>query len=87
MSGMAKRSITIAGHRTSVSIEEPFWQALGDIAAERGMSLAALIADIDRTRPAGSNLSSAIRLSVLEQYRQDAAGRKAVKSIRTKATR
>jgi predicted DNA-binding ribbon-helix-helix protein len=87
MSRMAKRSITIAGHRTSVSIEEPFWQALGDIAAERGMSLAALIADIDRTRPTGSNLSSAIRLSVLEWYRQDAAERDTGKSSRTRPAR
>jgi len=69
---MAKRSITIAGHRTSVSIEAPFWQALAEIAAAKGMSLAATIADIDRDRPLGSNLSSAIRLAVLAWYRDKA---------------
>jgi predicted DNA-binding ribbon-helix-helix protein len=69
---MAKRSITIAGHRTSVSIEAPFWQALGEIAAVKGMSLAAVIAEIDRDRPQGSNLSSAIRLSVLAWFREKA---------------
>ena len=66
---MAKRSITIAGHRTSISMEEPFWQALGEIAAARGMSLAAVIAEIDRNRPDGTNLSSAVRLAILEWYR------------------
>jgi predicted DNA-binding ribbon-helix-helix protein len=71
---MAKRSITIAGHRTSVSIEAPFWQALGEIAAAKGMSLAAVIVDIDRDRAPGTNLSSAIRLAVLAWYRKKAEG-------------
>ena len=66
---MAKRSITIAGHRTSISMETEFWQALGEIAAARGMSLAAVIAEIDRNRPDGTNLSSAVRLSILDWYR------------------
>jgi predicted DNA-binding ribbon-helix-helix protein len=66
---MAKRSITIAGHRTSISMEEPFWQALGEIAATRGVSLAAVIAEIDRNRPDGTNLSSAVRLAILDWYR------------------
>jgi predicted DNA-binding ribbon-helix-helix protein len=66
---MAKRSITIAGHRTSVSMEAEFWQALGDIAAARDMSLAAVIAEIDRKRAAGTNLSSAIRLYILDWHR------------------
>jgi predicted DNA-binding ribbon-helix-helix protein len=66
---MAKRSITIAGHRTSISMEEPFWQALGEIAAARGMSLAAVIAEIDRNRPDGTNLSSAVRVAILDWYR------------------
>ena len=66
---MVKRSITIAGHRTSVSIEPDFWQALGKIAAGKQMSLAAMIAEIDRTRPTDANLSSAIRLFVLNWYR------------------
>lgn len=66
---MAKRSITIAGHRTSISMEEPFWQALGEIAATRRISLAAVIAEIDRNRPDGANLSSAVRLHILDWYR------------------
>jgi predicted DNA-binding ribbon-helix-helix protein len=66
---MAKRSITIAGHRTSVSMEAEFWQALGEISAARNMSLAATIAEIDRKRAAGTNLSSAIRLHILAWYR------------------
>lgn len=63
-----KRSITIAGHRTSVSIEDDFWSALGDIAATRGQSTAALIAAIDQAR-GSANLSSAIRSYVLSWYR------------------
>ena len=66
-----KRSITIAGHRTSVSIEDDFWAALGEIAETRGMSSAALIAAIDQTR-GGANLSSAIRSTVLAWYRERA---------------
>lgn len=69
---MAKRSITIAGHRTSVSIEPPFWQALGEIAAAREISLAAMIAEIDGNRPPDTNLSSAIRMAVLDWYRRPA---------------
>lgn len=65
---MKKRSVSIAGHPTSISIEEPFWQALRGIAAERGQSLAGLIAAIDGERAAEANLSSAIRLAVLAWY-------------------
>ena len=49
---VSKRSVTIAGHRTSISLEPPFWEALAEIAAGRGMSVAALVAEIDR-EPAG----------------------------------
>jgi predicted DNA-binding ribbon-helix-helix protein len=63
-----KRSVRIAGHPTSVSIEAPFWQALGAIAARRGQSLNALVAAIDRER--SGNLSSAIRLFVLDSCRR-----------------
>jgi predicted DNA-binding ribbon-helix-helix protein len=65
----AKRSLDIAGHRTSVSLEASFWAALADIAAERKQSLAALVAEIDRARSPGTNLSSAIRVFVLARYR------------------
>ena len=64
--GIIKRSIMIAGHRTSVSIEQPFWDQLRRIADERGSSTAALIAGIDQGRKR-QNLSSAIRVFVLEQ--------------------
>jgi predicted DNA-binding ribbon-helix-helix protein len=62
-----KRSVMIAGHATSVSLEAAFWEALKDIARARGRSVNAMIADIDRDRdPAGSgNLSSAVRVFVL----------------------
>lgn len=64
---MKKRSVSIAGHQTSVSLEEPFWDALRDLATARGLSAAALIAEIDATRD--GNLSSAIRVYVLNAYR------------------
>lgn len=67
---MAKRSLTVAGHRTSVSLEEPFWQALTEIAATRRSSVAALVAQIDRSRPTRTNLSAAIRVFVLDWYRK-----------------
>lgn len=69
---MAKRSLTITGHRTSVSLEAPFWQALAEIAAARKQSVAALVASIDRGRQAGTNLSAAIRVYVLDWYRKQA---------------
>lgn len=65
---MKKRSVSIAGHQTSISIEEPFWQALRTMAATRGLSLAGLIASIDGERGTDTNLSSAIRLAVLAWY-------------------
>ena len=61
--GLRKRSVVIAGHRTSVSLEAPFWDALKDIGQERGVSLNRLVAEIDRNRR--GNLSSAIRVHVL----------------------
>lgn len=65
---VVKRSVTIAGHTTSVSLEEPFWAALRSIAKSEGRSLAALIADIDERR--GTNLSSALRLYVLDKLQR-----------------
>ena len=66
-----KHSLVIAGHRTSISLEEPFWRELKSFAAERGVSLAALVADIDSAR-GGANLSSAIRVALLERLRSKA---------------
>jgi predicted DNA-binding ribbon-helix-helix protein len=67
---VVKRSVTIRGHRTSFSLEQPFFEALVEIAARRGMSIAALVAEIDGSRPRGANLSSALRVFVLEDARQ-----------------
>jgi len=72
-SQVVKRSIVIAGHKTSVSLEEAFWRSLKDIARERGVTLSELVASIDSGRRHG-NLSSAIRLFVLDHYRSSAAG-------------
>ncbi|KPF65985.1 arylsulfate sulfotransferase [Bosea sp. AAP35] len=69
MSAERKRSLTIAGHRTSVSLEEPFWEGLKEIAAIRGLTVATLIATIDSGRD-GVNLSSALRLHVLAHYKR-----------------
>jgi len=71
-SPVVKRSIVIAGHKTSVSIEDAFWTALKDIAQARRQSLAELIGAIDGARQTGKssgNLSSAIRVFVLDYYR------------------
>ena len=66
MSLVEKRSVTIRGHRTSYSLEKPFHDDLVAIAAARKMTLAALVAEIDEARPRAANLSSALRLYVLE---------------------
>lgn len=67
-SPVVKRSIVIAGHKTSVSLEDPFWQGLREIAGTRNMTLSEVVASIDTDRHEG-NLSSAIRLFVLDYYR------------------
>lgn len=64
-----KRSLTLHGHRTSVSLEAPFWDAFRDIAAERGVPLNQLAAEIDDARASDEGLASAIRLFVLARYR------------------
>jgi predicted DNA-binding ribbon-helix-helix protein len=67
-SPVVKRSIVIAGHKTSVSLEEAFWKGLKEIASNRSLTLSDVVASIDTDRHNG-NLSSAIRLFVLEYYR------------------
>ena len=67
-SPVISRSINISGHKTSVSLEEAFWSALKDIAHERGETLSHLVGSID-AKHQFANLSSAIRLFVLEYYR------------------
>ena len=69
--GLRKRSVMIAGHRTSVSLEAAFWEALREVAAARGQSMPALIGAIDADR-GGQNLSSAIRVFVLHAMREQA---------------
>jgi predicted DNA-binding ribbon-helix-helix protein len=69
-----KRSLTIARHRTSITLEDEFWDALGEIARGEGKSVASLVGEIDKSRSArGSkqpSLSAAIRLYVLERMRR-----------------
>lgn len=67
-SGIIKRSVSIAGHRTSISLEEPFWQILREIAERDKLSIQALIGRIDAER-GEQNLSSAIRVFVLMDLR------------------
>ncbi|MFH1158571.1 MAG: ribbon-helix-helix domain-containing protein [Pseudomonadota bacterium] len=67
MTKVRKRSVTVEGHRTSVTLEEPFWDSLKEIAAAKGLSVNALIAEIDRRQP--GNLSSALRMFVLAHYK------------------
>lgn len=66
---MKKRSITIAGHQTSITLEEPFWQELKDAAATRQQSMNELVTEIDRTRDLSVNLSSALRLFILAELK------------------
>jgi predicted DNA-binding ribbon-helix-helix protein len=70
---MRKHSLVIAGHRTSISLETAFWDALRDLAAEKGLSVAALVAEIDSARGA-ANLSSALRVRLLQVFQEKAAG-------------
>lgn len=70
--GVAKHSVTIRGHRTSFSLERPFIDELRRIAVRDGLSLAALVAAVDAARPRGTNLSSALRLAVLDDLRRAA---------------
>jgi predicted DNA-binding ribbon-helix-helix protein len=67
-SPVIKRSIVIAGHKTRVSLEDAFWRGLKEIALSRGVTLSDLVAAIDSERQLG-NLSSAIRLFVLDHYK------------------
>ncbi|MDB5651771.1 MAG: siderophore biosynthesis protein-like protein [Hyphomicrobiales bacterium] len=68
---VAKHSLVIAGHCTSISLEEPFWVELKRLATERNLSLAALVAEIDSSRGT-ANLSSAIRIAILEDLQSRA---------------
>lgn len=71
-SPVVKRSIVVAGHKTSVSLEEAFWNGMKEIASVRSLTLSELVGEIDGGRQQG-NLSSAIRLFVLDYFRSRAA--------------
>jgi len=73
-SSVVKRSISIAGHKTNLSLEDAFWTGLREIARSRATSVSAVVADIDMRRR-HANLSSAVRLFVLEHARAQAAAR------------
>lgn len=66
-----KHSVSLNGHKTSFSLEDPFWQEVTTIARKRDMTLSALLAEIDEERSADSNFSSAIRLYVLNWLKQN----------------
>ena len=70
-SPVVKRSIVVGGHKTSVSLEEAFWSGMKEISRERAMTLSELVGEIDTARQQG-NLSSAIRLFVLDYFRSRA---------------
>jgi len=72
-SSVIKRSIVVAGHKTSVSLEDAFWRGVKDIAASRRMTLSDLVCSIDTKRGYG-NLSSAVRLFVLNHYQARSGG-------------
>lgn len=74
MSLVRKRSVAIRGHRTSYSLEQPFYDDLVAIAAERKMTLAAVVAEVDETRPRDANLSSALRIHVLQWAKRQCTG-------------
>jgi predicted DNA-binding ribbon-helix-helix protein len=80
-SPVVKRSIVIAGHKTSVSLEDAFWKSLKEIAVGRHTTLSDLVAAIDTERRHG-NLSSAIRLFVLDHYQAKTNGHAATAPAR-----
>ena len=85
-SPVIKRSIVIAGHKTSVSLEEAFWKGLKEIATGRNLTLSEVVASIDADRRHG-NLSSAIRLFVLDYYQAMIGGERAKSTRETSSSR
>ena len=70
MSAQIKRSITISGHRTSITLERPFWDELKEIACRKKVSVSELVRQIDSRRDASGSLTSAIRVFILEQLKK-----------------
>jgi predicted DNA-binding ribbon-helix-helix protein len=73
-----KRSIVVAGHKTSVSLEDEFWNGLKEIGRSREITLSEIVSDID-TRRLNGNLSSAIRLFVLDHFQSETTGTAAMR--------
>ncbi len=71
MNRVRKRSVSIRGHRTSFSLEDAFFEEIERLAAARGIALAALVAEVDEARERSTNLSSALRLFVLDALRRE----------------
>ena len=69
---MRKHSLVVAGHRTSISLEDAFWDALRDLAREKGVTVAALVAEVDGARGA-ANLSSALRVMLFRDATKKAS--------------
>ena len=67
-----KRSFSIRGHRTSISLEAAFWEALGEIAAARGLPLSGIVAEVDAARGT-AGLSGAVRIYILDYFRRPGA--------------
>ena len=80
-STIVKRSVVIRGHKTSVSLEEPFWSGLRDFAYLENVAVAALLQTIDDARAANGNLSSAVRIFLLGHYRDRARAALAVAAV------
>jgi predicted DNA-binding ribbon-helix-helix protein len=76
---IVKHSLAIAGHRTSISLEEEFWEGLKSIASQRGLSISALVGEIDSERGA-ANLSSALRVFVLKAFSGNFSAAESLKS-------
>ncbi|MBO6560466.1 MAG: ribbon-helix-helix domain-containing protein [Nisaea sp.] len=69
---LRKRTVTVSGHQTSISLEEAFWEALKEIARKRELSINALVSEVDATR--SGNLSSALRVYVLADLQRGNSG-------------
>jgi predicted DNA-binding ribbon-helix-helix protein len=69
MTGQIKRSMTISGHRTSITLEQPFWDALKEIACRDKLSVTELVRQIDAQREATGSLTSAVRVFILKRLR------------------
>jgi predicted DNA-binding ribbon-helix-helix protein len=69
VSRLRKRSFSLSGHRTSVALESEFWDALTEIAAQRSLSVSALVAGVDASRDPSRALASALRVLALEHFR------------------